>query len=143
MLVLIALLVFSALWLSQKVVSLENSTNNIASQLQNFKLPIAINGQDGKDGAQGLTGKSGIDGKNGNDSVSTYTKEVFYVDQPTNGLNGTNGAQGEQGPAGPVQQTRLNPETKDLEMKYSSSPFWEVLIPCSELLRTCPDGSES
>ncbi len=135
MLILIALLVFGALWLSQKVVSLENSTNNIAVQLKNIRLPVAINGQDGKDGEQGITGKSGVDGKDGQNAVSVFNTETFYIDRPTNGIDG------QQGPAGPTQDIRINPDTKDLETKPSDSSFWQVLVPCSELLRSCPDGS--
>lgn len=125
--VFLAALVFFA---SYKIASIETQYKNLADGVRNIKV---INGIDGEDGKPGLNGSNGINGKNGSDSLSTETVERFYIQQPPE-----KGEPGQPGKDAPIQETRLNPETKDLETKTTSDRFWKTLIPCVELLRSCP-----
>ena len=131
LLIIIALLAFGVYFLSYKVATIENSIQNIAD-VQKLA-PKVINGQDGADGKNGSDGVAGLDGRNGInglDSKSTYVEKTFYTPVA--------GPQGEPGKDAPAQEIRVNPETKDLETKKTNDGFWFTLIPCSQLLKSCP-----
>lgn len=128
LLVIIALLSVGVYYLSYKVSTIESSLIQIANDAKNT--PIVVNGVDGVDGRDGLNGFNGKDGTNGVNSISTHTKEVYYT--PIEGPIGPKGDDAVQ------QEIRINPETKDLESKTSKDRYWLTLIPCVELLRSCP-----
>lgn len=131
LLLIIAILTVGVYFVTYKVSTLENGLNNLA-ELQKVQ-PKVINGIDGQDGKDGINGKNGIDGQNGIDSKSTYIKETYYTP-----IQGPKGESGEDGKDGEEQFIRINPITKDLETKKSSDSFWFTLVPCSELLKSCP-----
>ncbi len=131
LLIIIALLAFGVYYLSYKVATIENSIQNIAD-VQKLA-PKIINGKDGVDGKNGSDGVAGLDGRNGVDGIdskSTYIEKTFYTPIP--------GPQGEPGKDAPVQEIRINPDTKNLESKSSSDRYWYTLVPCSQLLKSCP-----
>lgn len=113
--------------LTYKVATLENNNKNLAVK---FELALdKINKlEDGKDGYTPIKGvdysdgKDGVNGKDGKNSVSTHTSETI-VRQEQIAL---------------FKDVRINPETKSLEAKLSTDQFWEILIPCEELLVGCP-----
>lgn len=128
LLVIIALLSAGVYYLSYKVSTIESSLVNIAKDAKSR--PMVINGVDGTDGVDGIA-VDGKDGRDGVDSVSTHTKEVYYT--PLAGPPGAKGEDAEQ------QEIRINPDTKDLESKKSKERYWSTLIPCIELLKSCPE----
>jgi hypothetical protein len=130
-LLIILLLALGVFFLSYKIATIENLTKNIA-EVQKVQ-PKVINGTDGKDGNHGANGVDGLNGRDGSDSLSTHRIETFYTP-----IAGPQGIQGEKGQDGATQQVRLNPETKNLESKSSNEKFWNIIIPCAELLKDCP-----
>lgn len=137
--ILIALALFGILCLalityfvSDKIATLQTTITNIA-QIQKLK-PNVYNGTDGKDGEsiKGADGLNGVDGKNGQDSQSTYIERNTIEQVP---LAGT---EGQPGKDAPMQETRINPETGDLETRMENDAFWNVLIPCDQLMKSCP-----
>lgn len=117
---------------SYQIASIKTNYDNLAESVKNIKVINGINGKDGNDGKNGY----GINGTNGKDSISTITKEIYYVQPPPQ--KGESGRDGKAGKDAEVQQIQINPETKDLETKMSGERYWTTLIPCAELLRTCP-----
>ena len=94
---------------------------------QEQQLPSPLHGKDGKDGVTtvitkqdiqheivtlpGMPGRDGIDGKNGKDGID--------------GKDGRN------------LEIQVNPESGNLETKYTGDVFWQVLVPCERLLKSC------
>lgn len=139
-LILVAILLFVislfaiVFYASFRIASIETNYQNLADSIKNIKVINGIDGQDGKPGLNGSNGINGSNGVNGINAISTNTIERHYVQlPPEQGRDGQNGADG------PSTDIQLNPQTRDLETKKSNEKFWTVLIPCSELLRSCPD----
>lgn len=130
---LVALLAVLVFFASYKIASIETQYKNLAEGVRNIKV---INGIDGSDGKNGLNGSNGLNGKDGNDSLSTHLVEKIYLQPPAE--IGKTGEKGADGKDAPTQEIQINPETKDLETKSTNDRFWKTLVPCAELLRTCP-----
>lgn len=132
--IVLVLSLFSVVFVASfRLASIETNYNNLAESIKNIK---SIDGIDGKDGKPGLNGSNGVDGVNGTNSISEHLKETFYVPLPPE--KGVKGDDGKNGVDGESQQIQINPTTKDLEVKRSSERFWTVLVPCSELIKSCP-----
>lgn len=92
-----------------------------------------------------LPGKDGKDGNDGQDGVTTIIEQqtTHVVTQPgqpgPQGPAGSAGEKGEPGERGRELQIQLNPETRDIETKYEGDDFWQVFIPCVELLVGCKE----
>lgn len=128
--VLLAVLVFFA---SYKIASIETQYKSLAEGVKNIKVIDGVNGNDGKNG---LNGSNGLNGRDGNDSLSTHLIEKIYVQPPAE--IGKTGEKGADGKDAPIQEIQINPDTKDLETKSTNDRFWKTLIPCAELLKSCP-----
>lgn len=87
----------------------------------------------GKDGRDGVDGKTTII----ENSTTIYRTETIRGEK---GDVGEKGAPGEKGQDAPTLQVQVNPETKDLEYKYSTDTFWTVLVTCNQFMREC-DGT--
>lgn len=135
-LTLVVLLFCAVFYASFQIASIQTNYDNLAESVKNIKVIDGVDGNDGKDGKNGI-GINGLDGKNGVDSLSTHTIETYYVHPPAE--KGEKGADGEKGKDAPIQEIQINPETKDLQIKKSTDRYWTTLIPCSELLKQCPD----
>jgi len=99
-----------------------------------------------KDGKTPIKGIDYFDGASGINAMSfsvtnNIVKEVPLIGEKGEpGADGVDGVNGIDGINAPTQELRINPETGDLESKYSNWWFWTPLIPCSELKVGCPDG---
>jgi len=112
-----------------------NRLNTVVSSLPTE--PIVYVGKDGQ------TPKLGIDyfiPKNGKDGVNSISfsntvTETLIKEVPIVGPAGENGVNGVDASE---LQLRVNEQTKDVEKKYSTDRYWEVLIPCGSLMKECP-----
>jgi len=115
-----------------------NRLNTVVSSLPTE--PIVYVGKDGQ------TPKLGIDyflPKNGKDGVNSISfsntvTETLIKEIPIIGPAGENGVNGIDASE---LQLRVNEQTKDVEKKYSTDRYWEVLIPCVSLMKECPDAN--
>lgn len=86
-----------------------------------------------------------IPGQNGKDGVTTTIEKQHIIHETITlpgpvGLPGRDGAPGKDGVDGKDGRQlliQINPITKDLETKYADDSFWQVLIPCKQLLTKC------
>lgn len=88
-------------------------------------------------GPTGLQGKDGIDGRDGSNGNTTVIEKNTTVYQPVKGEKGDQGEKGDPGDPAALQQIRINPATGDLETKYTNDDFWNILVPCIDLLKQC------
>ena len=122
---------------SYQIASIKTNYDQLAESVKSIKVINGIDGTDGKPGLNGSNGYDGLNGVDGKDSVSTSIKETFYMQLPAK--QGEKGKDGVEGAEGPSTEIQLNPTTKDLETKKSNEKFWTTIIPCAELLRSCPN----
>lgn len=87
-----------------------------------------------RDGIDGRNGVDGQDGKDGTDGKTIVTERIIHE---TITLPGEKGAQGDRGEPGLTPKLQINPVTGDLETQYEGDKFWQVLIPCAQLQKTC------
>lgn len=83
-----------------------------------------------------------IKGEKGDPGQTTIIENntTVYRTETIKGEKGDPGEAGEKGADAPTLQVQLNPDTKDLEYKYSTDTFWTVLVPCKQLMKDCKDG---
>ena len=93
---------------------------------------IVYNGKDG------VNGTNGVDGIN---AVSFSITELRIKEVPLVGTPGKDGVDGLNGADGPAQAIRVNPDTKNIENKYTTDKYWITLVECSEYRLECPDAN--
>lgn len=86
---------------------------------------------------ESIKGEKGDPGK----TMVIENNTTIYRTETIKGEKGDAGEKGEPGMDAPVLQVQVNPETKDLEYRYSGDTVWSILIPCEQLLKECDDGS--
>lgn len=86
---------------------------------------------------ESVKGKDGKDGLPGQQTVIENQTTVYHTET----VKGEKGDPGLPGEAAPVLQIQVNPESRNLEYKYSTDTFWSTLLRCEELLIGCEDGS--
>lgn len=98
-------------------------------------------GQVGAIGQPGPQGLQGIQGETGDPGQTTIIENNTTVIQkePIVGEKGAKGDKGEKGEPAPRIEIQLNPATRNLEVKYSDTDLWNVLVPCEQLLRSCTE----
>ncbi len=116
----------------------ESVRRYIDQQIQSASLTKAepIAGKDGKDGVDGITRTV---------EEQKIIHETVTLPGPAgpagqNGLNGRDGQDGKDGLSGKDGRELLiqvNPETGDIETKYSDDSFWQVLLPCEAIQKVC------
>lgn len=88
----------------------------------------SIIGPQGPSGAQGLSGLQGVvgpAGTPGKDGVTTVINNTTNI--PVSGPQGEKGAQGVPGKSGKQLQIMVDPETCQLQSKYVTDDFWQVI----------------
>lgn len=130
-LLLVIFLFGIVIFASFRIASIETNYQNLATSVKNIQV---VNGKDGIDGENGLDGSNGLNGLNGKDAISTQTIEKYFTQLPPE-----KGEDGKAGKDAQEIQIQINPETKDLETKKSDERYWTLLVPCVELLRSCPN----
>jgi len=145
-LTVIFLLVILVSFITYKVATIENSLNIIIQQQDSLKVIKGINGKNGYTPIKGIDYFDGAPGKDGTNAISTNTvveKDTTTVQEVP--LQGTQGAQGEPGTPGkdaPELEIQIDPTTGNLETKYSTDAIWNTLVPCQQLLVSCPGSSQ-
>lgn len=140
-LILLSLVVLSCLAVLNFSVTSQSLSKNEELQTIIKENPNKIVYVQAKDGKTPVKGVDYFDGANGLNAVSfsitnNIVKEVPLIGEK--GADGVNGKDGANGKDGQTQQIRINPDTGDLENKYSDWWVWNILIPCSELKTSCP-----
>lgn len=89
-------------------------------------------------GPRGDVGPIGPQGLQAAPTQPTVIENQTTITQPAiQGPQGDKGEPGEKGDPGVGIQIQVNPLTKDLEYRYDGDTFWNILIPCSELIKSC------
>lgn len=131
----LAFIIAFAFYVSYQFRYFNSQLGGLASQIQNAdkqKGPIGKTGMPGPRGEVGLRGLPGLNSTSTNTILQQPTYTNVPVDGPKGGVGdvGPQGEKGDPGTPGKVIFIRENPETKELECKWSGDTFWYALSEC-------------
>jgi len=134
--VLVGVLVLFSLFNTASNIQSSESLKNIRLTIESMpKDPVVYVGKDGYTPRKGIDYNDGKNGANGLNSISFVTTETVVKEVPLIGL------QGEKGIDAAELQIRINPDSSDIETKYSNQRFWSPLVVCSNYRLVCPDAN--